>query len=150
MDTIPYMLRGVIFPLAIGGILAYLYPGLQAYFKNPSSFRQARVDKLLDEFRMIRQCASDRSFLIAQLVFHLASLLGQLAVLILITAIHVESLFGNFLGLIMYGYIATSCLVQVNVIQSIISNSTAFDNYREKTIADLKRLGGNLEDLDKT
>ena len=148
MEAMPYILRGVIFPLSIGGILAYLYPSLQAYFKNPLSFRQARVDKLLDEFRKMRQCASDRSFLIAQLVYHLASLLGQLTVLILITAIHVESLFGNFLGLIVYGYITTSCLIQVNTIHGIINNSNAFDAYREKTIAELKRLGGNPENLD--
>jgi hypothetical protein len=75
--------------------------------------------------------------------------LGQLATLILVTALHLNSLFGDFLGFILYGFIATSCLVQVNIIHNIINSSTTFSAYREKTIADLKRLGFNLEDLDK-
>ena len=149
MPAVPYILRGVILPLVIGGILAYVYPSLRAYFKNPTSFRQGKVDKLLDEYRTVRQSASDRSLLIMHLVFHLASLLGQLAVLILVSAINLNSLLGDFLGLILYGYLATSCLVQVNKIQSLISNSTAFNTYREKTIAELNRLGGNPEELGK-
>jgi len=149
MEAVPYLLRGVILPLLLGGILAYLYPNLQAYFKNPSSFRQARLDQIRDEYRMIRQCARDRSFLITCLVFRLASLLGQLAVLILASTLHIESLFGNFVGLILYGSIATSCLIQVNAIHNMINNSTAFNTYRQKTIAVLKRLGSNPDDLDK-
>jgi hypothetical protein len=149
MQAVPYILRGVILPLVIGGILAYVYPGLRAYFKSRSSFRRAKVDKLLDEYRMVRQSAGDSSLLMTQLVFHLASLLGQLAVLILVSAINLSSLLGDFLGLTLYGYLATSCLVQVNKIQSLISNSTAFNTYREKTIAALNGLGANPEDLDK-
>lgn len=150
MEAIPYILRGVILPLAIGGVVAYLNPVLRSYFKKPSSsIHRIRADMLLDDYRMAKRYTSDTSLLITQLVFHLASLLGQLAVLILATAVHLESLFGNFLGLIVYGYIATSCLIQVNIIHNIIHNSTAFNTYREKVIADLKRLGGNPEDLDK-
>ena len=149
MEAMPYILRGVILPLVIGGMLAYMYPSVQVYFKRASSIRCGRVNKLLDEYRIVRQSAEDPSFLITRLVFHLASLLGQLALLILVTAINLTSLLGNFLGLILYGYLATSCLVQVNKIHSLISNSTAFNTYREKTIAELKRLGGNPEELDK-
>jgi hypothetical protein len=149
MEAMPYILKGVILPLAVGGVVAYLYPGLRAYFKKPLSYRRIRVDMLLDDYRTTRRYTSDTSFLITHLVFHLASLLGQLAVLILATGIHLNSLFGDFLGFILYGFIATSCLVQVNRIHNIIHNSTAFNTYREKVIADLKRLGGNPEDLDK-
>ena len=145
----PYILRGVILPLVIGGMVAHFYPGLRAYFKNPLSFRRGKVDKLLDEYRTVRQYSREPSFLIMQLVFHLASLLGQLAVLILVTAINLNSLLGDFLGLLLYGYIAASCLVQVNIIHTMINSSTAFNTYREKTRADLRRLGGNPEDLDK-
>jgi hypothetical protein len=150
MEAMPYILSGVILPLVVGGMLAYLYPDLRAYIKSPSvSFRQRRVDKLLDEYRMARQYSSDTLFLVTHIVYHLASLLGQLATLILVTALHLNSLFGDFLGFILYGFIATSCLVQVNIIHNIINSSTTFSAYREKTIADLKRLGFNLEDLDK-
>ena len=149
MEAMPYILRGVIFPLMIGGFVAYLYPGLQAYFKNPSSLHQARMNKLRDDYRMIRQCASDKSFLITRLVFQFASLIGQLSVLILASTLHLESLFGNFLGLILYGYIATSCLVQVNIIHNMINNVTTLSTYRGKIINELERLGGNSEDLDK-
>jgi hypothetical protein len=149
MQAVPYILRGVILPLVIGGILAYLYPSLRAYFKNPSSFRRSKIDRILEEYRTVQRSAGDRSFLIMHLVFHLASLLGQLAVLILVSAINLSSLLGDFLGLILYGYLATSCLVQVNKIQSLISNSAAFNIYREKTTGELIRLGGSSEGLDK-
>ena len=149
MEAMPYILRGVILPLVVGGMLAYMYPSVQVYLKSASSIRGGRVNKLLDEYRIIRQAAGDTSFLITRLVFHLASLLGQLALLILVTAINLTSLLGNFLGLILYGYIAVSCLVQVNMIQSIVNNAAAFDTYRNQTIANLKRLGGFPEDLDK-
>ena len=149
MEAMPYILRGVILPLVMGGMLAYMYPSVQVYFKRASSIRGGRVNKLLDEYRIVRQSAEDPSFLITRLVFHLASLLGQLALLILVTAINLTSLLGNFLGLILYGYIAASCLVQVNMIQSIVNNAAAFDTYRDKTIANLKRLGGFPDDLDK-
>ena len=150
MEAIPYILRGVILPLAVGGMLAYLYPELRVYIKSrPSSFRRRRVDKLLEDYRTTRQYSSDTFFLITHIVNHMASLLGQLATLILVTSIHLNSLFGDFLGFILYGFIATSCLVQVNIIHNIINNSTAFSTYREKAIANLKRLGVNPEDLDK-
>ena len=149
MQAVPYMLRGVILPLVIGGILAYVSPNLRTYFQNPVSFRRGKIDRILVEYRTVQQSANDRSQLITHLVFHLASLLGQLAVLILVTAINLTSLLGSFFGLILYGYLATSCLVQVNQIQSLISNSAAFDTYREKTIAELNRLGGNPEELDR-
>jgi hypothetical protein len=84
-----------------------------------------------------------------RLIFHMASLLGQVALLILVTTIHLNTLFGDFLGFILYGFLATSCLVQVNSIQTIINNATAFNTYREKTIADLKRLGANPKVLEK-
>ena len=148
MEAMPYILRGVILPLAVGGVVAYLYPGLRAYFQKPLSYRRIRVEMLLDEFRTTRRYTSDTFFLITHLVFHLASLLGQLTVLILATAIHLNSLFGDFLGFVLYGFIAMSCLVQVNRIHNIIHNSTAFNTYREQVITDLKRLGGNTEDLD--
>jgi hypothetical protein len=149
MEAMPYILRGVILPLAIGGIVAYLYPGLRAYLKNPSSFRRSRVDRLLDDYRMTRQYTRDTYFVIMRLIFHMASLLGQVALLILVTTIHLNTLFGDFLGFILYGFLATSCLVQVNSIQTIINNATAFNTYREKTIADLKRLGANPKVLEK-
>jgi hypothetical protein len=150
MEAMPYILSGVILPLTIGGVLAYLYPDLRAYVIGPpASLRRRRAENLLEEYRTTRQNSGDTFSLVLHVISHMARLLGQLATLILITALHLNYLFGDFLGFILYGFITTSCLVQVNVIHNIINNSNAFNIYREKTLAELKRLGVNPEDLDK-
>jgi hypothetical protein len=148
-------------PIAIFGNL--ITPWVKSYFEKRSlSRRERRLFIILSRYKHICKLKGNRAyanlFLFKQVAYGLFFLSAQVALtspLIISTVLtdldsNLESI--NYNGLLMLFGMALSFFVGVYILWQIVDDTKSalgFDKFREKTIANLKKLDANPEELDK-
>lgn len=139
--------------LFLGLILAYLLDftkpwAMSFYEKRRLSLRKKNIEYLKEEYTRIKYYKEHHDTLTVETIRLLAAALIQLTIFIFLLGIYVVNQSGN--TFILVGLTGGGVVLDFLKIQTLISNVDArgFDKYKEKTIAKLKKLGGNPEDLD--
>ena len=156
MDLITLLIGALIgaivgFPFGIFGNI--VTSPIQDYLKNRSlSSRQRKIKAILLDYELAKFYSSNSLYLILY-VFQLIAL-GLAAITMLIMVATVSILFpwiyiSKFVLLALMGYLGSYTIRLFFRIPSTIMNSLDLNKYKEKTIIELRKLGGNPEDLDK-
>ncbi len=151
-------LGGILLGAIISYALDFTKPWVTAFFtKGSLSIREKRLSSLLREYKAAKRMRNDRFRYIAILLIHLMAMVGASLIAILAVGTMVlegfyrqhedtNSLYWN--GMI-FSVLITALLF--SILLSVLDYSTRVnqpEKYREKTVAKIKKLGGNPEELD--
>ncbi len=155
METLQFILINIVLPLTVGILGSFAYPRIESYFKNRSlSFRERRIKALLGDYRTVKVINENIQGLQIIVLREIASGLFQLTILILVIGTIIlanltESFWRMMIIIIIISFLGTNTYQTFRKIRDIMNKAILFDKYKEKTIAKLKKLSGNPEDLDK-
>lgn len=153
-------LLGAIVSIPFGIFVNFATPWVKSYFeKRKLTTTERRIFTLTEAFRKIKGYKKDSQKLVVVILQTVAILVGN--VILGIASVGTLALWGFtksttandillfWVGAIfLFWFVFTSTQILYSLL-SLVKRVNTFDAYREETIAELKKLGGNPEDLDK-
>jgi uncharacterized membrane protein len=141
--------------LVLGYLLDFTQPWVRSYFKKRSlSWHERRIDILVIRYRYILKLKENPANIV--IISFIIIVIGLIFIIVSITIISFlndfSANFNGFAGAYFFGALLASFVIACCLFWLImrdLSEVANIEEYREKTIAKLIKLGGNPEDLNE-
>ena len=161
MDTVSWILLYLILPIALGVLGNLATPWVKSFFTRGSlSLQERRLAILFSNYRYIKRLKEAPALMNAILIWKLAWGLFPVTVVVILfgssilwlllfsgKSLNPISDFSIVMGVGLFG-VAMVFYIYLSI-SEIVSKVSRFDDFKEKTLAKLIKLGGNPEELDK-